>query len=92
MKNAIQRPKTVRQRSFPRAVRHVEFCLLLTKQASTMTAAVNDCKVKFFCAYKSGKFRIQRKPVLTDMNTSKKVDSKGLDSLAVKLKDANFAE
>ena len=26
------------------------------------------------------------------MNTSKKVDSKGLDSLAVKLKDANFAE
>ena len=26
------------------------------------------------------------------MNTSKKVDSKGLDSLAVKLKDANFDE
>ena len=26
------------------------------------------------------------------MNTSKKVDSKGLDNLAVKLKDAKFAE
>ena len=42
--------------------------------------------------YKSGEFPIQRKPVFTDMNTSKKVDSKGLDNLAVKLKEAKFAE
>ena len=30
--------------------------------------------------------------MFTDMNTSKKVDSKDLDNLAVKLKDAKFAE
>ena len=51
LKNAFQRPKTVRQRSFPRAVRHVEFWFLLTKQASLMTAAVNDCKVKSYSVH-----------------------------------------